>query len=314
MISALDQVYSQVLEGFTLLVRNPIECAAVGLLQNFAALLILAVFVQTLIQAIATFRMNRAAEAWTDPRVLDLLRDCSRSFSARRVPKLMIAAAAAPHVFTAGYLRPSIHLSRKLAEALDDAELRAVLCHELAHVERRDNAAAWAVRSLSVLALGLVPAALALELTIAHETVHFGSSNAKILAVFIAVMIGFVWRFLGRPAIELREIACDDRAIDVSGDPLALAGAIAKTWKLERSRALKRWNGAHASLVFDAGAETRIRRLMEDRSERGRIFLRMIRVVAAVLCICGLMFVSSYHVRSSQSEKPPLRWSGISPP
>lgn len=313
MIGALDQIYSRLLEGFTLLLRNPIDCAAVGLLQNFAALLVLAIFVQTLIQSIATFRTNRAAEAWSDPRVLDLLSHCSRSFSTRRVPKLMIAASDAPHAFTAGYLRPSIHLSRELAEALDDAELRAVLCHELAHVERRDNAAAWAVRSLSVLALGLIPAALALELTIAHETLHFGSSNAKILAALIAVMIALVWRFLGRPAIALREVACDDRAIEVSGDPLALAGAIAKTWKLQRASAFRRWNGAHSSLVFDTGAETRIRRLMQDRSERGS-GLRVIRVVAAVLCICCIMFVSSYHVRSSQSDKPPLRWSGISPP
>jgi Zn-dependent protease with chaperone function len=64
------------------------------------------------------------------------------------LPPIAQLPVAAPLAFTIGLLRPRIYLSSGLIDLLDDDELLAVLCHELVHVQRRDNLWNWCVRLL----------------------------------------------------------------------------------------------------------------------------------------------------------------------
>lgn len=316
MMATADNAYSHLIEGLALLITNPLECSAIWLIQLFAAGLVALVTIHLSGQMIATIRLRRCSVPLNDPALLRSLRECAGRFALARPPRLMVSPASCPPVFTAGLLSPAIYLSPELVSRLDDDEMRAVLCHELAHVERRDNLSSVVLRGAGVVILGLIPAALVLEHSITPETMHFGSMNARLLQLAIILLLiagrGFLWR----PLIALREISCDDRAVQSAADPLALASAIAKTWRLQRSASAAPWSGVgfHSLLGFNSGAAGRMRRLLRRRGQCSPIALTVLRRAAALLLMSALLFVASYHVRSGFSEKPPMRWSRISPP
>lgn len=111
--------------------------------------------------------------------------------------------------------------------ALDDAEVDAVLAHELAHLERGDGR--WFPL------LGLVQAALWF-----HP----------------------VTRWVGVQVRQSAELACDERCLDLTGDPLALARALtriaADALGAERAVALPTMTQPRSSLV------ARVARLTND--------------------------------------------------
>lgn len=105
-----------------------------------------------------------------------------------------------PIAYTDGFFKPSIHLSRGLASALDDAQLRGVLAHEYAHVKRRDN--------------------LAIFLALAVRDFLFVFPLSHLLfGVFM----------------REKEHAADDLAVELTGDPVGLAEAIVKVARLKSS-------------------------------------------------------------------------------
>ncbi len=53
-------------------------------------------------------------------------------------PSVKVIADPQPQAFCAGYLRPTIYISRRALEVLTDAELNAVLAHEHRHRQVRD--------------------------------------------------------------------------------------------------------------------------------------------------------------------------------
>jgi Zn-dependent protease with chaperone function len=56
----------------------------------------------------------------------------------RELPLVLVADLDAPLACTTGLLRPRIYVTRRLLELLSPDEVAAVLCHEWAHVVRRD--------------------------------------------------------------------------------------------------------------------------------------------------------------------------------
>lgn len=77
----------------------------------------------------------------TDPRVLTLAARAARGLGLQQSPHLSrCARIATPIAF--GWLRPEICLPERV-DSLDDASLRAMLAHELAHLRRADPAWMW---------------------------------------------------------------------------------------------------------------------------------------------------------------------------
>lgn len=103
-----------------------------------------------------------------------------------------------PIAYTDGFFKPSIHLSRGLVDALDDAQLKGVLAHEYAHVKRRDNLA-----------------------------IFFALAVRDFLFVFPLshLLFGIFMRE--------KEHAADDLAVELTGDPVGLAEAIVKVARLK---------------------------------------------------------------------------------
>lgn len=85
----------------------------------------------------------------TEPRVLALAARAARSLGLQQSPRLSRSPdLATPIAF--GWIRPEICLPERVDE-LDDASLRAMLAHELAHLRRADPAWMWAGACLQAL-------------------------------------------------------------------------------------------------------------------------------------------------------------------
>ncbi|GAB4119828.1 MAG: hypothetical protein Fur005_14600 [Roseiflexaceae bacterium] len=110
-----------------------------------------------------------------------------------RIPQLLLIDSPAPLALTTGIFRPRVYLSRQLLEMLTTDELLAVICHEWAHILRRDNLWNWAMRLLRDL-LSFVPTT----------------------QIF--------WRSM----IASQDEACDALAVRMTGQPLVLARALVK--------------------------------------------------------------------------------------
>jgi TonB family protein len=86
-------------------------------------------------------RLARAATPLEHGREADALgRVSRRSRRSRRIQLLLVDSSFEPGVL--GVLRPRLLWPAGLSERLSDAELDAILAHELCHVDRRDNASA----------------------------------------------------------------------------------------------------------------------------------------------------------------------------
>lgn len=106
-------------------------------------------------------------------------------------PPLRLLPAAAPALFCAGIRRPAVLISRGALALLDDAERRAALAHELAHLASRDPLVSW--------------------LLMGTRALLFFNPVAQVLA-----------RAMAREA----ERRADDLGASVSGDRVALASAL----------------------------------------------------------------------------------------
>lgn len=126
-----------------------------------------------------------------DYLIKQLLQMASRP--ATLIPPIFLCDVAAPLAFTTGIMRPRIYVTPALVEILTAQEMVAVLCHEWAHVLRRDTLWNWFVRLL-------------------RDVVWFlpGSHLA--------------WQSM----LASQDEACDALAVKMMRQPLALARALIK--------------------------------------------------------------------------------------
>ena len=142
------------------------------------------------------------------------------------MPRLYVTPDAQPNAFATGRnpWHAAVAVTRGLLDLVDARELRAVLAHELAHVGNRDIlltsiAAAFAtgIGFLANLA-GMLP--------------FFGSAdddeNPGLLATLVAALVAPIAAALLQLALSRsRELEADRTGARLSGDPYALAGALA---------------------------------------------------------------------------------------
>lgn len=159
-------------------------------------------------------------------------------------PQLAVSPSRVPNAFATGRTQESatVVLTEGALDALSDAELEAVLAHEIAHVKNRDAmvmAAASLLPAFTYLVASVAYTLLGWLWQVAGHVRHADSDEAKplvaVLAVFtvsslvtIAVSALF-WAgsfLLVRVLSRERERAADDGAARITGDPLALATAL----------------------------------------------------------------------------------------
>ncbi|MFC5971036.1 M48 family metalloprotease [Halomarina salina] len=173
-----------------------------------------------------------------------------------QVPTVAVADSETPNSFAVGSPRRStVVVSTGLLDALDDAQLDAVLAHELAHVKNHDAAVMTLASFLPAVARGeyslldaITPRGVSQSVTFTAIAVLFGAGALAAAAtgapggslVGAAVLTGFVVLFGGvmlglaaAPVVYLserlahdREFAADRAGALAVGSPAALASAL----------------------------------------------------------------------------------------
>lgn len=167
----------------------------------------------------------RPADETSAPGVVRLMRDLAGRV-ALPAPRVFIIDDPAPTAFATGLgpRRAAVALTTGLLALLTERELRAVLAHELAHIQRRETRAA----TLGVAIAGALPmlalaALAAVGLADDDEDGEPGAA-AWLLAALAPLAAAIVLLALdGR-----REFEADRWAAALCGDPAALADALAK--------------------------------------------------------------------------------------
>jgi heat shock protein HtpX len=158
-------------------------------------------------------------------------------------PTVLVAEMALPNALALGSARNgAVVLDRALFRLLTEEELAAILAHEFAHLESRDSliqtmaysAMRTVVGLVTVVSLPLVLFVTGLSRALAWirgRPAHaaegaFGrfqrTIQSGVAVVFLALTL------LIRAHSRGREFAADDRAAEVTGQPLALASALSK--------------------------------------------------------------------------------------
>ncbi|WP_049896541.1 M48 family metalloprotease [Natrialba chahannaoensis] len=142
------------------------------------------------------------------------------------VPPVAVIPSDEPNALSAGTgNRTVVCVTTGLLRALDDDELEAVLAHELAHLKNDDSTV------MTVAGFPMVVSAIALST--ARRTFTLGS-----YLIGLPFLLGTYLLFIGLPVYlaslpgtlvlsRYREYAADRGAVAITGDPYALASALA---------------------------------------------------------------------------------------
>jgi len=161
-----------------------------------------------------------------------------------QTPRLAVARTSVPNTFTVGRRpdRATVVVTTGLLDTLDDAELEAVLAHELAHVKNRDVSVMTLAYFLPSLTYFVAVAAYFVLVGVLRALGgfrHVDDDGAKGLVVVVVVLVvsavctllvsAAFWAasyLLFRTLSQYREFAADRGAAVITGDPAALASAL----------------------------------------------------------------------------------------
>ncbi len=191
---------------------------------------LIAYFANTSIIASAT--ASHSLERKENKRVYNLVENLCMA-QGMKMPKVNVIEDDSLNAFASGINERTytVTLSRGIINKLDDAELEAVIAHELSHIRNRD------VRLLivSIVFVGI----FAMLAQVAMRSVYYSSLSRNrdnkggaviaILLVMAVAAIGYFFSMLMRFAISRkREYLADAGAAEMTKNPMALASALRK--------------------------------------------------------------------------------------
>ena len=203
----------------------------------------------------------------TSETVRLLVENHAKAFHLKRAPRIYAFDGIAP--LTVGVGQPILLMPARFLETASGADFDSAVCHELAHISRRDF-------------------------------------QANLICEFVSLAVSFhpaVWLMKSR-IIQTRELACDDLAAEKLSTPTLYAGAlvhIAQSLLADSRNA----SSSLAQGLFDTdNMEHRISNLLDKRSRlgktRGRAF-----TLGTVACLVGVtMGASAFSIQMTSDRKP----------
>jgi heat shock protein HtpX len=162
------------------------------------------------------------------PEIFRIVRDLARQ-ARLPMPRVYLIAQPAPNAFATG--RDPEHavvaVTAGILEVVNERELRAVLAHELGHVQNRDTLVMAVVASIA--------GAISFLAQMAQWSLFFGGGRgdddegANPIAMLVGIIVLPIAALLVQLAISrAREYGADDTGAALSNDPLGLASALRK--------------------------------------------------------------------------------------
>ena len=166
---------------------------------------------------------------WYDaPEFNDHLRDLSERAGLESVPPVFILPSQRAEAMTTGVgANTMILLSRGLLAMLSMRELRAVLAHEIAHIRNRDLPLFAVVAAMQRITR-LVAGTLGIILVVTFPLLLFGTSLLPPEALLYLAVVPIISLLAQFALLRTREFQADLGAVELTGDPAALASALAR--------------------------------------------------------------------------------------
>jgi bla regulator protein BlaR1 len=208
----------------------------------------------------------RASQPLREGRELEALRRLERVTGIRKPVELLSSTSSLePGIF--GILRPVLVLPAGIADRLVDAQLDAILAHELCHVRRRDNLMA------------------ALHMVV--ETIFWFHP--------------LVW-WLGARLVEERERACDEEVLRLGSEPQVYAESILKVCEFYLESPL-----VCASGVTGADLKKRIEDIMTHRISHKLDLARKVLLAAfGMAAVAGPVVIGLVNAPPSRAQEKML--------
>ena len=170
-------------------------------------------------------RMYKAREVdeTTSPYLYNMVRELARRADLP-MPKVYLIDEAQPNAFATGRNpdNAAVAATTGIIRLLSERELRGVMAHELAHVKNRDIL----ISTMSATVAGAIS-------MLAQFGMFFGGRDGEnrphpALAILVMILAPIAAMIIQMAISRTREFGADRGGAEISGDPLALAGALAK--------------------------------------------------------------------------------------
>jgi heat shock protein HtpX len=175
-------------------------------------------------------RVDHAAE----PRLWNVVEEMTIAAGLAQTPAVYVIEDPAPNAFATGRdpAHSSIAVTRGLLEAMNRDELQGVVAHEMSHVRNYDIRFATLIGIL----VGLI--ALIADVFLRSRWFGFGGRRngggggaaalVMVLAIVFSILAPFAARLVQFAISRRRELLADGTAVELTRNPLGLAGALQK--------------------------------------------------------------------------------------
>ncbi len=164
----------------------------------------------------------RQVDETTSPYLYNMVRELA-SRAQLPMPKVFIIDEAQPNAFATGRNpeNAAVAATTGIIRMLSERELRGVMAHELAHVKNRDIL----ISTISATVAGAIS-------MLAQFGMFFGGRDEDrpnpLLQILVMVLAPIAAMVIQMAISRTREFGADHEGSDISGDPEALASALAK--------------------------------------------------------------------------------------